>query len=233
MRACPICQKQIPDAALYNKVYCSDKCKYKTVLRAAKINEEQVVENERLCAECGNFTVASKYHRYCSLCSDDVKARLKSESLYQKREVMEPIECRNCGRTLAQQTSRLRRFCSTVCRDKIYNGRSWIPNATRQTVYVRDNWTCQLCNESVDRNSSRKSLSPSLDHVLPCSWTMAPDDSPEGLRLVHHGCNTVRTNKPDFNDALFIKHLLKCPKELLTIPQEYQTEVQEFLDTHV
>ena len=86
-------------------------------------------------------------------------------------------------------------YCSPKCSraaGKVRNGRFTIPAALRLSIYERDGWVCQLCDDPVDRD-----LHPSdpwaatLDHIECQSWG-EPDHSPNNLRLAHRWCNSVR-----------------------------------------
>lgn len=74
----------------------------------------------------------------------------------------------------------------------------WIEPKLRHQIYERDNWTCQLCNEPIDRDAHRNTnYAPSLDHIVPQSHTLIPDHSPTNLRTVHRLCNSRRGDSID------------------------------------
>ena len=58
-------------------------------------------------------------------------------------------------------------------------------------VYVRDGWTCGLCNEGVD-GSLRwpHDMSASLDHVVPIS--LGGPHLYSNVQLAHLGCNVAK-----------------------------------------
>lgn len=94
------------------------------------------------------------------------------------------------------------RYCTSACQSsagKYRRGRFLVPLGVRTAIYERDHWTCQLCMEVVDRT-----LGPSdpwgatLDHIIPRSWQLVPDDSPRNLRLAHRWCNSVRGDEQHF-----------------------------------
>ncbi len=72
----------------------------------------------------------------------------------------------------------------------------------RVDIYERDEWTCQLCFEPVDRDLMTLDPSnvwaPTLDHIVCQSWTSEPDHSPENLRLAHRWCNSVRSDESTY-----------------------------------
>ena len=71
--------------------------------------------------------------------------------------------------------------------------RGWIAPKLRHSLYERDNWTCQLCQEPIDREAHwNTNYAPSLDHIVPQSHTLLPDHRPSNLRTAHRVCNSLR-----------------------------------------
>lgn len=71
----------------------------------------------------------------------------------------------------------------------------------RQEVYDRDGWVCQICFEPVDPAlDASDQWAATLDHIVPRSYTLIPDDSPENLRLAHRWCNSVRGDLRYYSD---------------------------------
>jgi 5-methylcytosine-specific restriction endonuclease McrA len=61
-------------------------------------------------------------------------------------------------------------------------------------VFIRDNWTCALCNGSVDSSfEGRHPKAPSLDHIIPLS--KGGPHSYENVQLAHYGCNSRKGNR--------------------------------------
>ena len=71
----------------------------------------------------------------------------------------------------------------------------WIPPSARLAIYERDGWVCQICQEPIDRSVTNGRLGATLDHIIPRSHTLIPDDSPANLRTAHMGCNAKRGNR--------------------------------------
>lgn len=66
----------------------------------------------------------------------------------------------------------------------------------RLMIYERDKWTCQLCKKPVDPDlDPQDRMAATLDHIVPRTLTLFPDDSPENLRLAHRACNSERGNR--------------------------------------
>lgn len=98
--------------------------------------------------------------------------------------------CRQCGEQFIRKTSPSP-FCSKRCSSR--DRRGWISDRDREAIYERDDFTCQLCFELVDRDADYlDDWAPSLDHIEPQSAALIPDHSPENLRTAHRWCNSVR-----------------------------------------
>lgn len=73
---------------------------------------------------------------------------------------------------------------------------TWIAPNARLALYERDAWTCWLCGDPVDQDGDPNGdLAPSLDHIVPRSATLFPDDSPQNLRTAHRACNARRGDR--------------------------------------
>lgn len=77
-------------------------------------------------------------------------------------------------------------------------GSDWIAPKIRHQLYERDNWTCQLCQEPIDREAHwNDNYAPSLDHIVPQSHMLIPDHTPSNLRTAHRVCNSRRGDSID------------------------------------
>lgn len=110
-------------------------------------------------------------------------------------------ECPVCG-TLFRQSNYnkgITSACSHKCRAVLLFGaqedrapRHWaISGKRRLRIYERDNWTCLICGEPVDRDANvmYDDWAPSLDHITPRS--KGGHDSDANLRCAHRWCNSV------------------------------------------
>lgn len=72
------------------------------------------------------------------------------------------------------------------------NGRgTWIEPKRRLQIYERDNWTCAICDEPIDREAPvNEGRAPSLDHIVPRSLGGGHESS--NLRTAHRDCNAGR-----------------------------------------
>ena len=96
-------------------------------------------------------------------------------------------------------------YCSRRCArnaGKARRGRFTLPDSVRREIYERDDWTCQICLEPVDPAADPNSdWYPTLDHIVPQSHQLIPDQSPEALRTAHRWCNAVRGDLTHYTDA--------------------------------
>lgn len=115
--------------------------------------------------------------------------------------------CRDPFTGLAAAITHAPKYCSKRCRvnaSRARLGRFVIPPGVRHAIYVRDDFTCQLCFDSVDMT-----LPPSdawghtLDHIVCQSWADDPDHSPANLRLAHRWCNSMRADETNQGHTLF------------------------------
>lgn len=173
----------------------------------------------KTCGWCAmDFPAAQKSQMYCSIiCSEDASYdRTKQRNGWGEYNLIAKLDrgCQRCGKTYRHRfESRI--HCSDLCRDLDADDRrkqrgtylfhGWISPAVRESIYIRDDYMCWLCGESVDLNDDRKygDWSPSLDHVIPRSRGGSHD--PENLKTAHRWCNSVRSDNDPlefFPDAL-------------------------------
>lgn len=100
-------------------------------------------------------------------------------------------QCEYCGEQFTRKGA-ASGYCSSKCRRKDKKTK-WITTTRRLALYERDNWTCQLCMEPVDREADHLDpWAPTLDHIEPQSLALIPDHSDANLRTAHRWCNSVR-----------------------------------------
>ena len=118
--------------------------------------------------------------------------------------------CDWCGESFTKpRLGTVSNRCSTDCvkaaakaRQRESKGRFQASPARRRRLYERDNWTCQICAEPIDREAHYMDpWAPSLDHIVPQSHTLIPDHSDENLRTAHRWCNSVRGDLSHYTDA--------------------------------
>lgn len=102
--------------------------------------------------------------------------------------------CAWCGETFTALSGSAM-YCSRRCQRQATEfrrgDRFMVEPRFRYAIYQRDDWTCQLCFEPVDRTADPLSdWYPSLDHIVPQS--QGGSDEWGNLRLTHRWCNAIR-----------------------------------------
>lgn len=107
---------------------------------------------------------------------------------------------------LASSATRVPLYCAPRCAKaagRARRGRFSVPPSVRLAIYERDQWTCQLCSEPVDRALPPSSMwGATLDHIECQSWALVPDHSAKNLRLAHRWCNSVRGDETYYNQSV-------------------------------
>jgi len=67
---------------------------------------------------------------------------------------------------------------------------------SRLAIYERDDWTCHICGDQVDRNAQVPDLAaPVLDHVIPI--VRGGPHTEDNLKTAHFYCNSVKRDLTD------------------------------------
>jgi hypothetical protein len=111
--------------------------------------------------------------------------------------------CEECGGRLDsasnhRKVTMIRRYCSSACRYRAKCRRRRVARAglpveryAAAEVFARDEWTCQLCGEAIDRDAVPRSRgSASIDHILPVS--MGGADVMSNVQAAHLSCNVAK-----------------------------------------
>lgn len=117
--------------------------------------------------------------------------------------------CSACGTAFVRHSfSTPVAYCSSVCRrrEKVTLRRALqhdleAGRVSRWRVYQRDDWTCHICGDPVDRDAVVPDLAaPVLDHVVPLA--RGGTHSEDNLRTAHFYCNSVKRDLVDGWSAL-------------------------------
>jgi 5-methylcytosine-specific restriction endonuclease McrA len=112
--------------------------------------------------------------------------------------------CAECGdRFVRRSSSNPTAYCSSRCRqlaaaalrralERGVEGRK----VSRLAIYERDDWTCHICGDQVDRDAQVPDLAaPVLDHVIPIA--RGGSHTEDNLKTAHFYCNSVKRDLAD------------------------------------
>jgi HNH endonuclease. len=176
--SCAECGSEFPRKNSRQK-FCSDKCRYRQKDRGRSID----------CAACGKPMLRGGKHVEGLSVHMSCRGGHGSPGEYAKG-----CRCVEClaGNSKRWSTYRQKYFAE----HGEFPDRLWIDPELRIALHERDDWTCQLCHEPVDREAATLDrLAPTLDHIVPRSHQIVPDHSPQNLRTAHRWCNSVRGNR--------------------------------------
>ena len=203
-KACKHCGGVVPLDAKGNlsRAWCSVACKL-AGQRAARAARAQERQDARHCKRCGTpMAAAGGRTKYCSSeCAYPSTAR----GIYKRRSVREnDMPCRGCSGAIPPQIGNgaRRLFCSPECRARfrslqyVHRRRArFVEHVDPRVVFERDNWTCQLCGEPIDRDAAPRSpRAASLDHIDPVS--LGGEHSYANVQTAHCACNSSKGNRP-------------------------------------
>jgi 5-methylcytosine-specific restriction endonuclease McrA len=117
--------------------------------------------------------------------------------------------CSRCGTEFVRRSfSSPVTHCSSSCRrnDRLLLRRALqydldAGRVSRIGIYQRDDWTCHICGDPVDRDAVVPDLAaPVLDHVVPLA--RGGTHSEDNLKTAHFYCNSVKRDLVDGWSAL-------------------------------
>lgn len=86
-------------------------------------------------------------------------------------------------------------YAANIRRRRLLEGAAQEPY-TREGIFERDNWVCQLCGERIDPAIQwPQQRSASIDHRVPLS--LGGDDTPENVQAAHLSCNVGKGDRVD------------------------------------
>lgn len=163
-------------------------------MRAFRIPRERALKHSRSGyaqgCRCEICTVAQRdYQR-------EYAARKRSEGTILGAS---PRDCVQCGtRFLSKKPAS--RFCSKACYGASMDcgvgpHKRRISKSKRLAIYERDDWTCHICGDPVNRAAKVPELdAPTLDHVIALAAGGAHDEA--NLKTAHFYCNSVKRELP-------------------------------------
>lgn len=175
----------------YARSNAADYCEkhYYRIRRTGRIDVANPAVHYLECQHCGKPSNGNK------TCSIRCSTRLSRGSA--------PFRtCVSCGTEFIPFNNRA--ACSDEC-DRIRRQSAWderrcLASSTlngqsiRYSVFVRDNWTCQLCGIAVNRNAKWPAPDyPTLDHIKP--FSKGGNHTMDNLQCAHSLCNAKKNAK--------------------------------------
>lgn len=172
-RICPMCGEDKPrDAEHFHRdracpdglrPICAACCRRQVAERHPYVPKPKAL---RPCDSCLRLFMADKRRsRYCEDCSDQAD-RLWRE---QNPDKVWKIGARRRARERA----------------------AFVEDVDRAVVFARDDWTCQICMEPLDRDAVHpEALSPTVDHVVPLA--RGGEHSYANVQAAHFRCNLLK-----------------------------------------
>lgn len=197
--ACLSCGNSMPKPARGRPpTTCSPACK--NAIRAAKARESygaRCAVKFLPCAECGSLWTCrnSKPGLYCRDCRTSVASRQTREWLANytaERGVSYGWDKYPEKRKAAAKWDESRK--AAYQRRRAAKRGASAEKFTNAEAYERDNWTCGICDKSIDRELAYPDpMSVSLDHIVPLS--LGGEHSLANTRASHLTCNVKRGNR--------------------------------------
>ena len=194
-RVCAWCGTKEISKVRFANDYCSEEC--------------YVAHHTKQCEICNNeFIAVPLTRKFCSIeCSDESARR---RSLQASMDVHNGVcICLECGSTFKREYGDKRRHCSNTCkrkrtrRDKRnYKAKrraqkknaGTVERIDSRMVFKRDNWTCGICGEKIDRRT--KFPHPRcavLDHIIPLA--RGGTHTWNNVQCAHNECNGRKSDK--------------------------------------
>ena len=203
-RPCAGCGTTVPATARPDQLYCSRACRQVWTPRHRRAFE---------CAHCrrhcipGADGVGGHAARFCSRrCLDRClkpRVNLGPSSRWPAPPPRRFVEgpCPECGeRVLHRDHPSAVGYCSKRCKLRQKRRKHRAAKAgvgaktlTFRTIAERDEWTCHLCGDAVDRTLKVPDpMAPTLDHVVPLRHGGSHDES--NVQLAHSICNSRKSD---------------------------------------
>ncbi len=183
-RACYVCRP-----ARY-KAECAGKCGALVWIQSTSLPEGQSVCHA--CRAAAKGYTGKIEVRECPHCENLFEAK-------QYRPVGKPArypvfcsqKCSNAYRSVGGEAVR---YAIKSAKRRSLLAAQVVETVDPEKVFERDNWTCQLCFEPVDKLIPRyESKGATLDHIIPLSKGGA--HSYANTQLAHFGCNSSKSDQ--------------------------------------
>lgn len=181
--------------------WCSEACRVRHQRRPEVDRQATVRRNERLRARRAEAGVQGN-GKSCEVCGAVLFGR-------------QLVTCsRTCRNQRLRQSGAFKdarqRYRATdkgrACQDRrrARKREAFVAEVNRTEIFARDNWTCLLCGQPVDRRVvAPELLAPTLDHIIPLA--RGGTHEPENVQCAHFICNSrkgSRTPTPELRSQL-------------------------------
>lgn len=185
--------------------YCSPECQYEDKRWLYMKRSHPVPWAD--CSSCGSRFIDRRGKGECFECVP-ARTRRPAQCPPHSRWISDaPMQgtwiagsCHQCGESYVGRWHPLWpcRYCSDRCikraaktRRRARKRNAWVEEVWRPKVYERDNWTCRICHEPVDRDAEVPDpLAPTLDHIVPLA--LGGDHSYANVQCAHYRCNSLK-----------------------------------------
>lgn len=130
----------------------------------------------------------------------EIRRRLRA---HRERWKTETRQCKDCGADFSPRQPHAR-YCAQACKKRAAQRQSRrsrrgqiaasrTGRINRAEILHRDQWTCQLCGEPLERDATvPHPHAPTLDHIVPLALGGA--HGPENLQAAHFICNSRKSD---------------------------------------
>jgi hypothetical protein len=175
--------------------FCSKSCKSKATRRTCPASRIRVVD----CAGgCGQLATRHGV---------SYRGVWRCESCWVPRRTFVAGNCVRCHKPFVILGQATNRYCSEECGKskkrrtrKTRERKAFVALVSRQYIFERDGWRCQICKRKVRRDVDvSHRLAPTLDHIIPLAD--GGTHEPSNVQCAHFRCNSVKGDR-HANDQL-------------------------------
>lgn len=205
-RICDICGQPFLSGTNRSRKHCESKVCQREALNASRrcrLGRRKLAEHD-FCGHCGaEFEKPKRGKQFCSSrCWQRENRFPGSWPHFRDRR------CERCDARVAIEKKREARFCTERCQNvanaENRRARGWgarVQPFSRIKVFDRDNWTCHICREPVDRDADwPHPRAATVDHIIPLAETGSPGHILSNVACAHTFCNYSKHDRTRYED---------------------------------